>query len=119
VQAYHHLRPARFDRLPKGSLPMIGLTQRQKHLLTFLDSYLSLRGYPPTLREIMEEMEGSTLRCATEYLYALERKGMIKRSASTARGIEITAAGQKILRPWVGLEYYRFDEAGELVAIRV
>lgn len=65
-----------------------GLTEKQKRILEFLMEYVTEKGYPPSIREIGNQFNISSLRGVTVHLDALERKGMIKR-ANTSRSITI------------------------------
>jgi repressor LexA len=65
-----------------------GLTDKQEKILTFVLDYVNDKGYPPSIREIGNRFEISSLRGVTVHLDALERKGYIKR-ANTARAITI------------------------------
>lgn len=65
-----------------------GLTDKQERILTFIVDYVSDKGYPPSIREIGNHFDISSLRGVTVHLDALERKGYIKR-ANTARAITV------------------------------
>ena len=65
-----------------------GLTDKQERILNFIVEYVSDKGYPPSIREIGNHFNISSLRGVTVHLDALERKGMIKR-LSTSRSITV------------------------------
>src|SRR5438876_1696426 len=65
-----------------------GLTDKQDRILKFIVEYVNDKGYPPSIREIGNAFEISSLRGVTVHLDALERKGYIKR-ASTSRSITV------------------------------
>src|SRR5579871_830056 len=65
-----------------------GLTEKQERILTFIVEYVNDKGYPPSIREIGNQFNISSLRGVTVHLDALERKGMIKR-LSTSRSITV------------------------------
>lgn len=65
-----------------------GLTDKQERILTFIVEYVNENGYPPSIREIGNSFNISSLRGVTVHLDALERKGYIKR-ASTSRSITV------------------------------
>ena len=65
-----------------------GLTDKQERILNFIIDYVNDKGYPPSIREIGNAFEISSLRGVTVHLDALERKGMIKR-LSTSRSITV------------------------------
>ena len=65
---------------------MIELTERQREVLSFIESYLSEKGYPPTVREIGTHFRFGP-RAAKEHLDLIEKKGYIRRGRG-ARTIE-------------------------------
>jgi len=65
-----------------------GLTEKQERILNFILEYVADKGYPPSIREIGNAFDISSLRGVTVHLDALERKGYIKR-ASTSRSITV------------------------------
>lgn len=69
---------------------MMDLTVRQSMVLDFIIDYISVFGYPPTLREIASHMKIRSTNGVVDHLHALERKGYIRRTVSSAsRGIEV------------------------------
>lgn len=67
------------------------LTKRQSDVLAVLAAFAAVRGYPPTVREIMDAMapplrSPNGVRC---HLRALARKGAIEWEENTARGIKL------------------------------
>ncbi|MDE2126888.1 MAG: transcriptional repressor LexA [Armatimonadetes bacterium] len=65
-----------------------GLTEKQERILSFLLEFVDDKGYPPSIREIGNHFQISSLRGVTVHLDALERKGYINR-ASTSRSITV------------------------------
>lgn len=65
-----------------------GLTDKQERILAMILGYVEDKGYPPSIREIGNAFNISSLRGVTVHLDALERKGYIKR-ANTSRSITI------------------------------
>jgi len=51
------------------------LTKKQLRFLSFLKEHLQERGYPPTVREIMDGLGLSSTNIVKKYLDILERKG--------------------------------------------
>ena len=68
------------------------LTKKQLRFLSFLKEHLLERGYPPTVREIMDGIGLSSTNIVKKYLDVLERKGYIKRQFNSPRAIEIIEA---------------------------
>jgi repressor LexA len=67
----------------------VTLYKKQKQILEFISQYIQINGYSPTLQEIADSMNLSSLATVHEHLQALERKGIIKRYEGAVRGIEI------------------------------
>ncbi|MNW37046.1 LexA repressor [compost metagenome] len=55
------------------------LTRRQAEALEFIKSFVSSKGYPPTVREIADHMGHSSSSTTFHILEALVRKGCIKK----------------------------------------
>lgn len=64
------------------------LTERQREVLNFVQTFVREKGYPPSIREIGEYFHIYP-RAAFDHLKALERKGYLKRQGSMSRGIEL------------------------------
>jgi repressor LexA len=69
------------------------LTDRQKEIYDFIKSKIESRGYGPTVREIGDEaLPGRKIKSPNGvmcHLKALEKKGLIKRTGSRARAIQL------------------------------
>jgi repressor LexA len=65
------------------------LTDRQLEIFDFIRERSRPSG--PTIREIMDHFGFTSPNGAMCHLVALERKGLIRRHAGQARGIEVTA----------------------------
>jgi len=63
------------------------LTERQQEALGAIEEYIKEYGYPPTVRELIQKMGGTSSSHGMYYLKVLERKGYIerKRGARTIR----------------------------------
>ena len=66
------------------------LTARQQEIWQFLVTYVDDHGYPPTVREIGEEVGLASPSTVHAHLANLERVGLIKRDPSKPRAIELT-----------------------------
>ncbi|MBQ4425161.1 MAG: transcriptional repressor LexA [Lachnospiraceae bacterium] len=66
-----------------------GLSAKQKHILDFLKSEISSKGYPPTIREICEEVKLRSTSSVHAHLETLEKGGYIRRDPTKPRAIEI------------------------------
>jgi repressor LexA len=68
---------------------MKGLTVKQKRVLEVIRQWLKMRGQPPTVREIGQEIGVASSCTVQRHLDALERKGFIKRDRYKYRSIEL------------------------------
>ena len=73
------------------------LTFKQERVFNFIKKYKAHTGYPPTVREITENLGLSGPNSAKKFLDILERKGFIRKTAKSSRAIEILSEAQKIL----------------------
>jgi len=67
----------------------MGLTDRHKRILAFLESYQKKTGYPPSIREIGEHTGVSSTSVVNYYLDQLEEAEYIARESNISRGIRI------------------------------
>lgn len=79
------------------------LTKRQQEVLDFVTRNIGGRGFPPTLREISSHINTSGTISAQRHLEALERKGYIRRTAGSSRGIELVCSARSSSVPIVGV----------------
>ncbi len=63
------------------------LTDRQRQALDYITDCLTVRGYPPTLREIGEHMGIRSTNGVNDHLKALERKGYLVREELKSRAL--------------------------------
>jgi len=73
-------------------------TRRQKQVLKYIYDYLSRFGYPPTVRDIAK-MHSCSVKGAYDHILALEKRGLIRRSARVSRSISITESGLEVVAP--------------------
>lgn len=73
------------------------LTERQKEILQFILRTSEERGYPPTIREIGEEMEIRSTNGVNDHLKALERKGFLTRGEQQSRSLVPTKRARLVL----------------------
>lgn len=66
------------------------LTHRQTKILEFIKEQISVRGLPPTVREIASHFRMASTFGVCRHLKALERKGYIERSFNASRGIMLS-----------------------------
>ena len=65
------------------------LTPKQNKFLKVLKEYIEKKGESPTVKELVKLLKLSSPRAVTQYLDALERKGLIAKSKYQERGIRI------------------------------
>jgi repressor LexA len=73
------------------------LTDRQREILTFILKETEVRGFPPTIREIGEEMEIRSTNGVNDHLKALERKGYLNRGEQQSRSLVPTKRARLVL----------------------
>jgi repressor LexA len=82
------LRPAPSSPPSEGGRPVRpDLTDRQRQALDYITDCLTVRGYPPTLREIGEHMGIRSTNGVNDHLKALERKGYLVREELKSRAL--------------------------------
>lgn len=67
----------------------IPLTPRQEKLLRLIENIQATRGYTPSLQELAQAMDISSLQGIKDHLAALERKGYVRRTPGRRRAIEV------------------------------
>ena len=65
------------------------LTDRQRQVLEFIDAEVRERGYPPSVREIVEAVGLSSSSTVHAHLAALQDKGFLKRDPTKPRALEL------------------------------
>jgi repressor LexA len=70
------------------------LTKRQQEIWEFLVAYVDDHGYPPTVREIGEQVGLASPSTVHAHLANLERAGLIKRDPTKPRALELTGREQ-------------------------
>lgn len=73
------------------------LTDRQKEILKFILKETENRGFPPTIREIGEEMDIRSTNGVNDHLKALERKGYLWRGEQQSRSLVPTKRARLVL----------------------
>ena len=73
------------------------LTDRQREILDFIVKETEMRGFPPTIREIGEEMDIRSTNGVNDHLKALERKGYLNRGEQQSRSLVPTKRARLVL----------------------
>ena len=70
---------------------MRALSTKQQHIIDFIHTFLVDRGYPPTIRDIVDGCRISSTSVVDYNLKILEKEGYIRRHREVSRGIELLA----------------------------
>src|SRR3954464_8912527 len=80
---------------PRGkSVSSKKLSDRQKNILKYIETYVDERGYPPSIREIGDRVGISSTSVVDYNLRVLERDGYIRRDREVSRGLELVSASR-------------------------
>lgn len=77
------------------------LTTRQQQILAFIREHLLQQQRPPTQAEIMAHMGFASRTAVRDHLNALEKKGVLRLSGGTSRGIVLEQPSKQVL-PLIG-----------------
>jgi len=75
-------------------VPAKKLSDRQKNILKYIESYVDERGYPPSIREIGDRVGISSTSVVDYNLRVLERDGYIRRDREVSRGLELVSSSK-------------------------
>jgi len=93
------------------------LYKRQKEILDYIEQMILKYGYAPTLTEIAQHFNLSSLATVHEHLSVLEKKGLIRRYKGAVRGIEVLEKEkletEKIAAAFIELPVLGFIACGE------
>jgi repressor LexA len=70
------------------------MSDKQKRIITFIERFLSDKGYPPSIRDIQAGCNISSTSVVDYNLNILESRGHIRRHADISRGITLLARAQ-------------------------
>ena len=90
----------------------VTLYKRQRELMGFLRQFITKNGFSPTLQEIADAMNLSSLATVHEHLQALIKKGMIRRYEGAVRGIELLDEKMGAILEGIELPLVGFIAAG-------
>jgi len=80
-----------------------GLSPKQQSILSFIDNFLAEKGYPPSVREIVQGCHISSTSVVEYHLNILQKEGHIRRDAEVARGIELRRRSRALVQvPIIG-----------------
>ena len=94
------------------------LTGRQQEIWAFLVEYVDGHGYPPTVREIGEEVGLASPSTVHAHLANLERAGLLKRDPTKPRAVELIGRERREPEPAEAesLDAVRLPLVGEIAA---
>jgi len=75
--------------LPDGPADAIGLTPRQRRVLSVIRDSVESRGYPPSMREIGVAVGLTSSSSVAHQLRVLESKGFLRRDPNRPRAVEV------------------------------
>ncbi len=96
----------------------VGLGERHKRILRFLEAFQVENGFPPSIREIGENTEISSTSVVNYYLNQLEEMDYIERESNVSRGIRLlrNIEGQLIQAAQTLTEMFNVPVIGRIVA---
>jgi repressor LexA len=96
----------------------VGLGERHKKILRFLEKFQSENGYPPSIREIGENTSISSTSVVNYYLNQLEEMNYIERESNVSRGIRLmrNLEGQLLKAAQTVTDMFTIPVIGRIVA---
>jgi repressor LexA len=73
-----------------------GLTERQRTILDVIRASVTNRGYPPSIREIGDEVGLTSTSSVAHQLRTLERKGYLRRDPNRPRAVDVRGADDAV-----------------------
>ncbi|MBM7540776.1 repressor LexA [Amphibacillus cookii] len=84
---------------------MHALSKRQEAILNYIKEQVTLKGYPPSVREIGEAVGLASSSTVHGHLARLEKKGYIRRDPTKPRAIEVIHVDEELNIPKEGVSY--------------
>src|SRR5450631_2897953 len=79
---------------PDGPADETGLTPRQHRVLDVIRDSVERRGYPPSMREIGEQVGLTSTSSVAHQLTTLQKKGYLRRDPNRPRAVEVRIPGE-------------------------
>src|ERR1700704_3323873 len=92
------------------------LTDRQQQIWNYLVEYVDRFGYPPTVREIGEEVGLASPSTVHAHLANLERAGLLRRDPTKPRALELIGRERREAEPAEERDVARLPLVGEIAA---
>lgn len=74
------------------------LTRKQRQVLELISDFISERGYSPSLEEIAQGLNLSSLATVHKHLKNLESKGLVQRRWNHGRSLELTKEAMELVK---------------------
>ncbi len=65
------------------------LTERQRRVLSFIETHIREHGFPPTIREIGRHLNIKSTNGVSDHLNALQKKGFLTRAGGKSRTLQV------------------------------
>jgi repressor LexA len=92
------------------------LTARQQEIWNYLVEYVDQHGYPPTVREIGEQVGLASPSTVHAHLANLERAGLLRRDPTKPRALELIGRERRETEPADQRDVARLPLLGEIAA---
>lgn len=93
------------------------LSERQRNILRFMESYVETHGFPPTIREIGEATGINSTSVVNYNLNKLVQAGFLTRVASKSRGLRLTyMSNPEIKSTRQAMTTFKVPMVGQIVA---
>jgi repressor LexA len=95
------------------------LSDRQRHILRFMETYLETQGFPPTIREIGEATGINSTSVVNYNLNKLVDAGYLSRASAKSRGLRLTENQKTLPKPVIipaANSFVRVPMIGQIVA---
>ena len=94
------------------------LTARQQEIWNYLVEYVDRHGYPPTVREIGEQVGLASPSTVHAHLANLERAGLLRRDPTKPRALELIGRERREAQPVAGdmADVLRLPLVGQIAA---
>ena len=92
------------------------MTSRQREIYEFIVQYVDRNGYPPTVREIGEEVGLASPSTVHAHLANLERAGLLRRDPTKPRALELTGRTRQARPQREVRDVHRLPLVGDIAA---
>ena len=96
--------------LPDGPADAVGLTPRQRRVLSVIRDSVEARGYPPSMREIGVAVGLTSSSSVAHQLRVLESKGFLRRDPNRPRAVEVLLPDSQPRRAVAAATDVAYDE---------